>query len=90
VPEEAIANVAEGIRTGDVIAATSTLPGLDIAHTGLALWVDGRLHLMHAPLVGSVVEISEVPLAERILRIEAQDGIMVGRPLAPEGATAQR
>lgn len=86
VPEAGIANVSEGIRNGDVIAATSTLPGLDIAHTGLALWVDGRLHLMHAPLVGSVVEISEVPLAQRIQRIEAQDGIMVARPQAPEGA----
>lgn len=86
VPEAGIAAVAEQIRTGDVIAATSTLPGLDIAHTGLALWVDGRLHLMHAPLVGSVVEISEIPLADRIRRIEAQDGIMVARPLAPEGA----
>jgi hypothetical protein len=36
---------------------------------------------MHAPLVGSVVEISEVPLAERLQRINAQDGIMVARPL---------
>lgn len=81
IPEARIAAAAAGISDGDIIAATSTLPGLDIAHTGLALWIDGRLHLMHAPLVGSVVEISEVPLAERILRIDAQDGIMVARPL---------
>jgi len=80
IPEGSIAGVADRIRDGDVIAATSTLEGLDVAHTGLALWVDGRLHLMHAPLVGSVVEISEHPLADRILRIEAQDGIMVARP----------
>lgn len=86
IPENRIADVADQIRNGDVIAATSTVPGLDIAHTGLALWVDGRLHLMHAPLVGSVVEISEVPLAERIQRIEAQDGIMVARPQPPQGA----
>ncbi|MGH7449362.1 MAG: N-acetylmuramoyl-L-alanine amidase-like domain-containing protein [Longimicrobiales bacterium] len=81
IPEDEIAAVARNIRDGDIIAATSTLEGLDIAHTGLALWVDGRLHLMHAPLVGSVVEISELPLAERLQRIEAQDGIMVARPL---------
>lgn len=80
IPETEIAAAAQNIRDGDIIAATSTLEGLDIAHTGLALWVDGRLHLMHAPLVGSVVEISEVPLADRIRRIEAQDGIMVARP----------
>lgn len=83
IPEADIAGVAEQIRTGDVIAATSTREGLDIAHTGLALWVDGRLHLMHAPLVGSIVEISEVPLADRILDIDTQDGIMVARPQQP-------
>ena len=81
IPEAGIADVAAEIRDGDIIAATSTLEGLDIAHTGIALWVDGALHLMHAPLVGSVVEISEQPLADRIQRIEGQDGIMVARPL---------
>jgi hypothetical protein len=80
VPEERIAAVADRIRDGDVIAATSTVEGLDVAHTGLALWIDGALHLLHAPLVGEAVEISELPLAERILRIESQDGIMVARP----------
>jgi hypothetical protein len=79
VPETGIADVAAEIRDGDIIAATSTLEGLDIAHTGIALWVDGALHLMHAPLVGSVVEISEQPLADRIQRIEGQDGVMVAR-----------
>jgi hypothetical protein len=80
IPQGSIAAVAAGIQNGDVIAATSTLEGLDVAHTGFAIWVDGRLHLMHAPLVGTVVEISERPLADRIQRIQAQDGIMVARP----------
>lgn len=82
VPEDRIEEVASRIQNGDIIAATSTLPGLDIAHTGLALWVDGTLHLLHAPLVGEAVQISEVSLAERIRRISGQDGIMVARPLA--------
>lgn len=81
LPEARIADAATGIRNGDIIAATSTLEGLDIAHTGIALWLDGRLHLMHAPLVGKSVEISTLPLAERILDIRAQDGIVVARPL---------
>lgn len=80
IPEDRIADVAPRIRNGDIIAATSSARGLDIAHTGLAIWIDGRLHLMHAPLVGKTVEISELPLAERIQRIEGQDGIMVARP----------
>ena len=81
VPQERIASVADRIQTGDVIAATSTVPGLDVAHTGLALWIDGRLHMVHAPLVGRSVEVSDVPLAERIVGISGQDGIMVARPV---------
>jgi hypothetical protein len=80
IPQGSIRAVERGIQDGDIIAATSALDGLDVAHTGFALWVGDRLHLMHAPLVGSVVEISERPLAERIQRIDAQDGIMVARP----------
>lgn len=81
LPEEAIAGAAPGIRNGDVIAATSTLDGLDVAHTGIAWWVDGELHLLHAPLVGSTVVLSERSLARRIREIGTQDGIMVARPL---------
>jgi hypothetical protein len=80
IPQEALGRVASGIRNGDVIAATSTLDGLDVAHTGLALWIGNQLHLMHAPLVGTVVEISERPLAQRIQGISAQNGVMVARP----------
>lgn len=80
IPQDRIAEVEAGIQDGDIIAATSTLPGLDVAHTGMALWRDGRLHLLHAPLVGKNVEISEAPLAQRLQGIEAQDGIMVARP----------
>jgi hypothetical protein len=81
IPKAKIAGIADQIHDGDIIAAASSLPGLDIAHTGIALWVDGKLHLMHAPLVGSVVEISKEPLADRIMKISKQDGIMVARPL---------
>ena len=80
VPEERIGKIMSLIRDGDVIAATSTVEGLDVAHTGFALWVNGTLHLVHAPLVGSEVEISQQRLAERIQSIPTQDGIMVARP----------
>ena len=83
IPAGAIEAASTGIRDGDIIAATSTVAGLDIAHTGIALWQDGVLKLMHAPLVGSHVQISDESLAERIGRIGGQDGIMVARPLAP-------
>lgn len=81
IPEGRVADVAGEIRNGDIIAATSTVAGLDVAHTGLALWVDGELRLLHAPLVGEAVQISETSLAERLGRIDSQDGIIVARPL---------
>ena len=83
IPADEIADIASSIQDGDVIAATSTVDGLDIAHTGLAVWVDDQLHLMHAPLVGDSVRISERPLIQRIQDIEGQDGIMVARLTEP-------
>lgn len=83
VPQDDIRGVEDRIRNGDIIAAVSTVEGLDIAHTGLALWHDGRLHLLHAPLVGDSVEISPIPLAERMQGIRGQQGIRVVRPLTP-------
>jgi hypothetical protein len=82
VPQNLIEDVVEHIQDGDIIAATSTVHGLDVAHTGLALWIDGSLHMLHAPLVGEEVQISALSLADRIKRISGQDGIIVARPLS--------
>ena len=83
IPQERIESVSDRIQDGDIIAATSSVSGLDVAHTGIALRVDGSLRLLHAPLVGEAVQISEVSLAERIKRIEGQDGVIVARPQEP-------
>lgn len=85
IPEDRITLAESGIRTGDIIAATSTVMGLDVAHTGIALRRGGRVYLMHAPLVGDSVRISERTLDERVQAIDGQDGIMVARPLPPSG-----
>lgn len=90
IGEDHIEGAATGIADGDIIAATSTVGGLDIAHTGLALVRNGGVFLLHAPLVGSEVQISEVPLSARVQRIGGQDGIMVARPLNPDAAGEDR
>ena len=87
IPQDRISTVADQIRNGDIIAATSTVGGLDVAHTGLALWVDDVLHLLHAPLVGESVQLSARPLSERIQAIGGQDGIIVARAHEPGEAT---
>lgn len=81
LPQDRIAGIEQELRNGDIVAATSTIEGLDVAHTGLVVWVDGTPRLLHAPLVGEEVEISSTSIAERIGGIESQDGIIVARPL---------
>lgn len=83
IPEEAIALRISQVQDGDIIAITSAEAGLDVAHTGLAYWQGGELYLLHAPSVGSDVEVSGLSLASRVWESEAQDGIRVVRPLAP-------
>ena len=81
IPEGKVAEISSRIQDGDVLAMASTVKGLDVAHTGIAIWKNGGLHLMNAPLVGKSVEISEKTLADRLVGIGSQDGLMVGRPL---------
>ncbi len=80
VPQERIAEIEGALQNGDVVAAVSNLDGLDIAHTGFVIRHAGRVHLLHAPLVGDSVEVSAEPLADRIQRISGQKGIRVARP----------
>ena len=81
VPEDRVAAVADRIEDGDILAMATTVAGLDVAHTGIAVWKDGGLYLMNAPLVGKSVQISEKVIPERLLGIRSQDGVMVARPL---------
>ncbi|PJC60312.1 MAG: DUF1460 domain-containing protein, partial [Ignavibacteria bacterium CG_4_9_14_0_2_um_filter_37_13] len=69
------------IHNGDLIAITTNLEGLDIGHVGVALKMDdGRIHFMHAPLVGAKVQISELPLGGYLAKVKKHTGIIVLRP----------
>jgi hypothetical protein len=83
VPKEKLAAVQDRIHNGDIIGITTSVDGLDIAHTGLAIWRDGELRFLHAPLSKGKVQISEQPLVEYLRGYKNQTGIMVARPLEP-------
>jgi hypothetical protein len=73
-----------GIRSGDIIAITTTTPGLDISHTGIAYRDgEGTLRYLHAPDVGEKVTITTETLAHYLRRHASQTGILVIRPLEP-------
>lgn len=82
LPQDQIAANEHLIKTGDIIALTTSIAGLDITHTGIATREqDGRIHLLHASTGSMKVEVSELPLAEYLKKINKNTGIMVARPL---------
>jgi N-acetylmuramoyl-L-alanine amidase-like len=84
VPENFIDCVENKINNGDIILITASADGLDISHTGMAVKMDdGRIHFMHAPLRGKVIQITEKPIGDYIRGLKRHTGIMVARPLEP-------
>ncbi len=82
IPKEDVEDIEEGIQTGDLIGITTSVPGIDCSHTGIALrGKDGRVHFMHASSAMHKVIISPMPLAEYLAGNSKQTGIMVYRPL---------
>ncbi len=71
------------IQTGDIIALTTSIKGLDVTHTGIATREkDGRIHLLHASTASNKVEVSELPLVDYLKKIKKNTGILVARPSA--------
>jgi hypothetical protein len=84
IPQDKIADIENKIKDGDLLAFTSTVRGLDVNHVGIAVRLDdGRIHVLHAPNVGYKVQISDLPLAEYVMKIERDSGVIVIRVLEP-------
>lgn len=72
------------IKDGDIIAITTKLRGLDIAHMGIAKHVDGNLHLLHASSTLGKVVISDEPLNHLLNNKKSWTGIRVVRMSSPK------
>ncbi|MDP4195452.1 MAG: DUF1460 domain-containing protein [Bacteroidota bacterium] len=84
IPKKDVKSIESKIENGYLIAITSGVEGLDIAHVGIAVKMDdGRIHFMHAPIVGAKVQITEKPLADYLMKNKSQTGIMILKPLEP-------
>jgi len=84
-----IAEVADRIETGDVLAFATAIPGLDVTHAAFAYRdAGGILRVLHAPLSGGVVEITRSTLPEYVAAIRRSTGILVARPRWGERAVA--
>lgn len=67
------------IKDGDIIALVTTIQGLDVSHVGLACFVEGRLHFIHASSSEKKVVITDEPLGDFLRPQQRIRGIMVGR-----------
>lgn len=81
LPQNQIEAQEHLIKSGDIIAMATSIKGLDVTHTGIAIEHKGRIHLLHASTGSNMVEISKLPLADYIKKIKNNTGIMVARPL---------
>ncbi|MER3319358.1 MAG: DUF1460 domain-containing protein [Allomuricauda sp.] len=81
LPQNQIESKEHLIKSGDILALATSIKGLDVTHTGIAIHQpDGRLHLLHASSKNGEVEISELPLADYLKNIKSNIGIIVARP----------
>ena len=59
-----------------------SIEGLDVTHSAFAYrGADGVLRVLHAPLSGGVVEVTESTLPQYVAAIRRATGILVARPL---------
>ena len=67
------------IKNGDVIAITTDRQGLDIAHFGIAFYVEGKLTLLHASSDEKKVVVSSKTLSQMLNDHDDWTGIRVLR-----------
>ncbi len=80
LPQNQIEDSEHLIQSGDIIALATSIKGLDVTHTGIAIrQEDGRIHLLHASSLGSV-RITQEPLLDYLKKIKSNIGIIVARP----------
>jgi hypothetical protein len=83
VPKDKVEQISCKLQDGDIIGITTNVEGIDTSHTGVIVRQSGIAHLMHAPLAGKKVQISEKPLHDYLAANKRQTGIIVVRPLEP-------
>ena len=67
------------IKNGDIITIITNTPGLDVAHMGIAFYVDGKLSLLHASSKDKKVTVSKTALKQMLLKNDKWTGIRVLR-----------
>ena len=82
IPKDGITNNAvmrHTVRDGDILAIVTSIPGLDIAHVGIAVWHSDGLHLLNASSLHHKVIEEPMTLSEYMSKHRSQLGFRVVR-----------
>jgi hypothetical protein len=83
VPKDRVVDAQSSLMTGDIVGITTSLDGLDCAHTGLCYRDEqGRVRLLHASTTAREVTLDD-ELTAYLARVPSHTGVMVARPLEP-------
>jgi len=81
VPKDKVASAQRFLLTGDIVGITTTIDGLDCAHSGLVYRDEaGTPRLLHASTTRNAVVLDE-DLATYVASVRTHSGIIVARPL---------
>ena len=82
IPKALIPTCKKGIHSGDIIAFTTNIKGLDTSHMGIAYWESpSRLTFIHASSVGRKVMIQQTTIEEYMEKVTKNTGLLIARPV---------
>lgn len=80
-PKNDFPNLYRNLQNGDIIALTSTIDGVDVNHVGIIIKKENEFYLLHAPLSGKKVLVSDGPITDFLKPASKNSGIMIARPV---------
>ena len=81
IPKGEVDTYYDDLQTGDIIATTTEIKGLDVTHTGYIYKKNGKTYFLHASLSMGEVIVSKEQLKEYLKSDKKKTGIMVARPV---------
>lgn len=80
IPKQEVNLYYDKLKSGDIIATTTDIGGLDVTHTGFVYKENGKTYFLHASVQTKDVMITNVELREYLMSNKRQSGIIVARP----------
>jgi cell wall-associated NlpC family hydrolase len=79
IPKGEVPKMQSKLKSGDIVAFTTTIKDLDVSHMGIIVMKDKVAHLLHASQTKGRVELSEVTLNQMLQSNKTWTGIIVLR-----------